>query len=304
MKPDGRIRELDAVRGFALCGITFVNVVGITGVHRRHMAYEVLLHQRFFPVFAFLFGLGCALFLRAHESRTALVARLGFLIPIGAAHQVLQPDEVLLPYAVAGLVLIVPASFLPHVAALWGGAVFACAAVFVGEGGNLLIPGAVLLGFASAYYPVPDWRWIGAASGAGAVVLGVWQIFSPEPAAIAGVITGVAYASGLVLLLGTRARAALLFFLEPLGRLALTNYLSATVLVVLADRYLRLGRLDSAAGLAVAVLLVQVAFGRWWLRRFRLGPAEWVWRCLTWWRVVPLRSSYDRVDGRTGEHAP
>ncbi|TFD88565.1 DUF418 domain-containing protein [Cryobacterium lactosi] len=27
----------------------------------------------------------------------------------------------------------------------------------------------------------------------------------------------------------------------------------------------------------------------WWLRRFRFGPAEWVWRTVTWWTPQPLR---------------
>ncbi|WP_263399834.1 DUF418 domain-containing protein [Saccharopolyspora pogona] len=26
-----------------------------------------------------------------------------------------------------------------------------------------------------------------------------------------------------------------------------------------------------------------------WLARFRYGPLEWVWRCATWWSIVPLR---------------
>jgi uncharacterized protein len=27
----------------------------------------------------------------------------------------------------------------------------------------------------------------------------------------------------------------------------------------------------------------------WWLKRFRYGPLEWLWRCLTYWRLFPLR---------------
>jgi len=28
---------------------------------------------------------------------------------------------------------------------------------------------------------------------------------------------------------------------------------------------------------------------RWWLTRFRLGPLEWIWRSITYWKVQPLR---------------
>ena len=27
----------------------------------------------------------------------------------------------------------------------------------------------------------------------------------------------------------------------------------------------------------------------WWLARFRYGPLEWLWRCLTYWRLFPLK---------------
>jgi uncharacterized protein len=29
------------------------------------------------------------------------------------------------------------------------------------------------------------------------------------------------------------------------------------------------------------------------LRHFRFGPAEWVWRTLTYWRRQPMRASSD-----------
>jgi hypothetical protein len=36
-----------------------------------------------------------------------------------------------------------------------------------------------------------------------------------------------------------------------------------------------------------------------WLRRFRFGPLEWVWRSLTYWKKQPFRR--DRIVGpRTG----
>jgi uncharacterized protein len=32
-----------------------------------------------------------------------------------------------------------------------------------------------------------------------------------------------------------------------------------------------------------------LAWSRPWLARYRFGPLEWVWRCLTYWRRFPLR---------------
>jgi len=42
-------------------------------------------------------------------------------------------------------------------------------------------------------------------------------------------------------------------------------------------------------GLPLAIFCVQVAFSHWWLARFRFGPAEWVWRSLTYGKAQPLR---------------
>ena len=35
--------------------------------------------------------------------------------------------------------------------------------------------------------------------------------------------------------------------------------------------------------------LVMLAWSKPWLDRFRFGPLEWLWRCLTYWRLFPLR---------------
>ena len=38
--------------------------------------------------------------------------------------------------------------------------------------------------------------------------------------------------------------------------------------------------------IAVAVML---AWSKPWLARYRYGPLEWLWRCLTYGRLFPLR---------------
>jgi uncharacterized protein len=39
----------------------------------------------------------------------------------------------------------------------------------------------------------------------------------------------------------------------------------------------------------VAVYAGQVWFSNWWMRRFRYGPMEWLWRSLTYGSIGPLR---------------
>ena len=41
----------------------------------------------------------------------------------------------------------------------------------------------------------------------------------------------------------------------------------------------------------LAVFALQVLVSRWWLRRFRYGPMEWIWRGLTYGRLPALRAA-------------
>ena len=44
-----------------------------------------------------------------------------------------------------------------------------------------------------------------------------------------------------------------------------------------------------AAVLGVAVYAAQLLASAWWLRRFRFGPVEWAWRCVTYAAWQPIR---------------
>jgi uncharacterized protein len=46
-------------------------------------------------------------------------------------------------------------------------------------------------------------------------------------------------------------------------------------------------------GTWLALFGAQIAVSRWWLDRFRFGPAEWVWRSLTYGRRQPMRRQPD-----------
>ena len=76
------------------------------------------------------------------------------------------------------------------------------------------------------------------------------------------------------------------------GRMALTNYLSQTVLGVLLLTVL-LGGVDvNRSGIllfCLAVWVLQLWWSQAWLERFRFGPAEWLWRVATYRKGQPLR---------------
>jgi uncharacterized protein len=106
---------------------------------------------------------------------------------------------------------------------------------------------------------------------------------------------------GLIgLLYRTFAQSAAMRNLGAVGQMALTNYLTQSVICML---------LFTGAGLAwyghlerhelyyvvVAIWIVQMIWSPLWLRRFRFGPAEWLWRSLTYWQLQPTRSEETSV---------
>ncbi|QYU67287.1 DUF418 domain-containing protein [Leptolyngbya sp. 15MV] len=42
-------------------------------------------------------------------------------------------------------------------------------------------------------------------------------------------------------------------------------------------------------GVVLAAWVVMLTWSQPWLARFRFGPLEWLWRCLTYGRWVPMR---------------
>lgn len=79
---------------------------------------------------------------------------------------------------------------------------------------------------------------------------------------------------------------------RSVGRMALTNYLSQTVLGVTMLTLWWDGVDLSRTMIAVWILGVwglQLWWSTWWLARFRYGPFEWAWRCATYRTRQPLR---------------
>jgi uncharacterized protein len=102
---------------------------------------------------------------------------------------------------------------------------------------------------------------------------------------------------GLVLWL-FRARPKSPWFdrLAAVGRMALTNYLMQSLIcttLFYGYGFNLFGRLDYAWQLVVvaAVWAIQLMVSPWWLRHFQFGPAEWLWRWLTYGARPPLRRS-------------
>jgi len=129
--------------------------------------------------------------------------------------------------------------------------------------------------------------------------------FFPTLTALIGIIEDQ-YLAGPILCLGYAAALTLAFLKNPnrrifgafalVGRMALTNYISQSVVLTFLSYgwglglALQLGGYQ-VLGICIALFIGQVFFSRMWLTRFSFGPLEWVWRCITYWKVLPLRSA-------------
>lgn len=118
-------------------------------------------------------------------------------------------------------------------------------------------------------------------------------------ASLAGVLMCLGYAGWIVAGLQSPRWRPRLLALAPAGRMALTNYLLQSLVCTtlffgyglgLFERMPRAWQIPFALGL----FAVQVVASRWWLRRARFGPVEWLWRWVTYLRRPPMW----QADGR------
>ncbi|TDD09635.1 DUF418 domain-containing protein [Nonomuraea deserti] len=309
-----RIIALDVLRGFTLCEILFANIQLIanhgTAVVTQPMGdWDPWLGL---PIFSLLFGIGFTLLLdsaadRVSRPRLVLLRRLVALLAIGLAHMVLWPGEILTKYAVVGVLVLLPSSWLPRWAVAGLAAVLVPVALF-GGGGPLLIAGLFLLGSALVGYGVIEQierstRWplllglvfaVGAASALwvhAQVESGADPMQPSFTSSLADLLIAGVVVCALLVLLRTPLRPVLRVVFAPLGRMALTNYLTATLLVLAASRLLGLPvgqSLQVAFPTAGAILAAQWLLSTLWLRRYRQGPLEWLWRWATWARRPPF----------------
>jgi len=47
--------------------------------------------------------------------------------------------------------------------------------------------------------------------------------------------------------------------------------------------------LAAGIGLTIVIYLLQIPISHWWMKRFKYGPAEWLWRSLTYLKPQPIR---------------
>ena len=151
------------------------------------------------------------------------------------------------------------------------------------------------------------WRWsliLGLIGGLGSLIQ-QFQTDQMAPSTIDGVynmmhIFGAPalaffYATSLVLAAQNPVWATRLTPIAAVGRMALSNYLLQSLIcttIFYSHGLAMFGRVPPSLGLLLAIVIyvLQIPLSIWWLRHFRFGPAEWLWRSLTYDRAQPMRA--------------
>jgi uncharacterized protein len=114
-------------------------------------------------------------------------------------------------------------------------------------------------------------------------------------------LASIGYAAALLYLIARDAVKPLRRRLAAVGQMAFSNYLFHSIVasaLFLGWGLGLAGRFDYAEQLLVVagIWIVQLIVSPIWLGRFRFGPAEWMWRSLTYWERQPMQRRPARVN--------
>jgi uncharacterized protein len=112
----------------------------------------------------------------------------------------------------------------------------------------------------------------------------------------ASVLVSVGWMAALVLIVKKGALTWLSTRLAAVGRMAFSNYIMHTIICgyIFYGHGLGLFSEVERSGqilIVIAIWILQLTISPIWLRHFRFGPLEWLWRSLTYWQAQPFNRS-------------
>ena len=118
-------------------------------------------------------------------------------------------------------------------------------------------------------------------------VLGWWT-------ALPHLAMGLGYAAALVLIVQSGTEGWLASRVASIGKMALSNYLGCTLVftgLFYGWGFGLIGKIPERwyLPMMLACWIVMLLASKSWLKRYRQGPFEWLWRSLTQWQFLPFR---------------
>ncbi|MDW8543243.1 MULTISPECIES: DUF418 domain-containing protein [Staphylococcus] len=289
---------------------------------------DFFIESKFFAIFSYLFGIGFYIFMQRAEHKVEnkyviFLRRIIVLGIFGFFHMQLQSGEALLIYAIFGLLLI-PFFKVNKYINLVIGVIILVFVIWLDA--KFLIPFPYfILGLASAQFEIifkfkttkKIWSIVAIASGI--VSLLGWYVLNkfyvvphidlspqqlqknPEDYIVAvdqyhHLITifspfmSLFYISCLILLLNMTCGRFILTPLKYYGRMALTNYIGQTLIICLlilifdGEQWSLLNTL----WICLMIYIVQIISSLVWLKYFKLGPLEYIWKLATYMKWINM----------------
>jgi uncharacterized protein len=121
-------------------------------------------------------------------------------------------------------------------------------------------------------------------------------VFDIHPYQIRRLALALGHISLVILVFKSGLANSPLKILARVGQMAFTNYLMQTLICTtffLGYGFAQFGKLQryQLYEFVFCVWIFQMVFSWFWLQYFRLGPFEWLWRSLTYWKLQPIRKS-------------
>lgn len=277
---------------------------------------------RFYTIFTFLFGVGFYIFIsrangKGKNGYVLFLRRILVMFFMGLVHVQFHPGEALTVYAVSGLIILPFYNANRVVNLVFGTAMLVVLGLYADK--MFMVVPLMLLGIAAGQYRVFEriaqhWKMTAIFTFLMFVISVAGLIYQYQHAPLVfgnvsevnfletqrflhigiaiGPIVSAFYVGLLILLLNLRIVQLVLSPLKSYGRMALTNYISQTMFIKVAGHVLNLTNhltYIQSLFLCIAIYIFQLTFSTIWLRYFRFGPLEWVWRMLTYLEYQPIR---------------
>lgn len=111
---------------------------------------------------------------------------------------------------------------------------------------------------------------------------------------VGGFFMAMTYLSLIVMLSQKGLFTRLRRLMADVGRMALTNYLMHSIIASIlffSYGFGLYGKVSPFQGIliTIAIYLVQLVWSYYWLKIYRYGPMEWLWRSLTYSKKMPMK---------------
>jgi uncharacterized protein len=118
--------------------------------------------------------------------------------------------------------------------------------------------------------------------------------FGGIPNYVGSILVAFGHIGAVALLVKSGALRAIVERFAAVGRMALSNYLAHSLVMTTLFYGYGLGLYGDLPrvwqqALVIIVVGLQLLVSPWWLRHFRFGPMEWLWRSLTYGQRQPMR---------------